>query len=241
MLDGNEANTSATAEDDAAATDAALSAALAGRAPETDTVDQRDTAAPTVAATFGSPDPGGAPASGASTPGGRTLPPLSELLPDSEEPLDGNDLPPVPDELLPLRDDQALAASPASSAADALDDIFVELAPAGAQGAVEGAGVTPAARRRRGPAATGGTGRGRRGRGAASPDDGNADAAPEPSSSTSGATPPGVNLVDMPAADDAATIAADDPAPSPAAAPTEVIGAAPEASGPSAETPDSPA
>jgi hypothetical protein len=74
MLDGNEANTSATAEDDAAATDAGLSAALAGRAPETDTVDQRDTAAPTVAATFGSPDPGGAPAGQRCFHAGRAYP-----------------------------------------------------------------------------------------------------------------------------------------------------------------------
>ena len=232
-----DANVNATIGEDAAATDAALSAALAGRPPELDTVAQRETAAPTVAATPAPPDPAPAPP----TPSGRALPPLSELLPDSEEPLDGGDLPPVPDELLPLRDDDALAAAagaPATSAADALDDIFTELAPAGAQGTVEGVSATPAARRRRGPRASAGsgTGRARRGRGAAaSSEDENADAASAPSSPPSGATPPGVNLVDMPAADDAATIAADDPAPTP----TEANSAAPEASAPSAETPDS--
>ncbi len=42
------------------------------------------------------------------TPSGRTLPPLSELLPDSEVPQGGGDLPPVPDELLPLGADEAL-------------------------------------------------------------------------------------------------------------------------------------
>lgn len=42
------------------------------------------------------------------TPSGRALPPLSELLPDSEVPQGGSDLPPVPDELLPLGADEVL-------------------------------------------------------------------------------------------------------------------------------------
>jgi len=69
----------------------------------------------------------------------RTLPPLSELLPESENPL--GDLPPVPDELLPLSDDDAaFRATPAEALEAALGDrVTGEAAP-----------VLPSSRRRRG-------------------------------------------------------------------------------------------
>lgn len=107
---------------------------------------------------------------------GRPLPPLSELLPDSEAPRDGGDLPPVPEELLPLGADEALlvvtGATP-EEAAEMTGGLPATDNEAGDNGAENDPADAPAAsaRRRRG-----GRSRTRR---AAATNDGGGDAAPE--------------------------------------------------------------